>query len=79
MLAGWYLWFVTTPLPAQAGAPIKPVERYVVQEGGAVIMLPGNLSQAALKEVMQPYSNYQVGLMHLLILVDLVTRVRARR
>lgn len=51
---------IYTTKPVKAGAPVKPIERYIVQEGGAVVMLPGNLSQAALKEVMQPYSNYQV-------------------
>ncbi|GLC41336.1 hypothetical protein PLESTM_001185000 [Pleodorina starrii] len=38
----------------------QPVEKWVVQEGGLVVVLPANLTQGALREVLQPYQTYKV-------------------
>ncbi|EFJ42765.1 hypothetical protein VOLCADRAFT_97156 [Volvox carteri f. nagariensis] len=33
----------------------QPMEKYVVQEGGLVVVLPANLTERALREVLKPY------------------------
>ncbi|KAG2443875.1 hypothetical protein HXX76_002216 [Chlamydomonas incerta] len=38
----------------------KPVEKWVVQEGGLVVVLPANLTQGAIKDLLRPYSQYKI-------------------
>ena len=38
----------------------KPVEKWVVQEGGLVVVVPANLTQGAVKELLKPYTQYKV-------------------
>ncbi|GFR49885.1 hypothetical protein Agub_g11989 [Astrephomene gubernaculifera] len=38
----------------------KPVEKWVVQEGGLVVLLPVNLTEGAIREMLAPYSAYKI-------------------
>ncbi|KAG2439915.1 hypothetical protein HYH02_010544 [Chlamydomonas schloesseri] len=38
----------------------KPVEKWVVQEGGLVVVVPANLTQAGIKDLLKPYTQYKI-------------------
>lgn len=69
------LWEVTLRRPPQSFDPLpalslhrptalqnatQPTEKWVVQEGGLVVVLPAKLTEGQIREVLKPYSAYKV-------------------
>ncbi|KAG2482950.1 hypothetical protein HYH03_018175 [Edaphochlamys debaryana] len=43
-----------------SNATAKPTEKWVVQEGGLVVLLPAGLTQGAIREMLAKYSQYKI-------------------